>query len=141
MDPRFDGQGLVTAVVELNSDFEERSLYFVTDDVREKTFIEMEAGRAIVHRSYALHGVDVSEGTRWTWITWYSDDAECRPEAQLEWHERKAASGNPVSMWMMGMLLATGSACRKRTNLFTARRILGFQTPWKRWAARICWEK
>ena len=97
--PHFDRQGLVTVVVELSSGFK-GGLYVVTDSEREREYVNIGVGGAVFHQSYILHGVKITKGTRWTWITWYSDDAACSASAELRWHKVKADNGNPVAQYV-----------------------------------------
>ena len=88
----FDIQALATVVIGLNSygsDFD--GGLFVTVGQGKKDFIPLQAGDAALHESDLLHGVELSRGSRWSWILWYTDAPDCRAEPG-HWHLEEVCS-------------------------------------------------
>ena len=62
-----DGHAAVTAVVSLASEREYEGDFFVSD-LRTRILVPLALGDAVVHSSELWHGVDVSEGERFSWV-------------------------------------------------------------------------
>jgi len=96
----FDIQALATVVVGLNKygvDFE-GGLY-VTTSQGKMSFLALDAGDAVYHESDLLHGVEVTKGSRWSWILWYTDAPDCKAEPG-QWHLKEALEGDPVAQFL-----------------------------------------
>lgn len=53
----------------------------------------------LFHQSNLLHGVRVERGTRWSWIIWIKDSANCT-ENNPHWTSSKAIAGDPVIQYI-----------------------------------------
>lgn len=96
----FDIQALVTVVIALNDEGADFAGGLFVTTGRDKTFIPLEIGDAVMHQSNLLHGVQVKSGSRWSWIVWYKDTPDCSPTSQTTWHIEKAKAGDPVSQFL-----------------------------------------
>eukprot|EP00939_MAST-03C_sp_MAST-3C-sp1_P003061 g3061.t1 len=100
-----DIQALVTVVVSLNDfgvDYK-GGLYGRAGGSSARHFIPLRAGDGAVHSSNLLHGVDVFEGERWSYINWISDSVSCDPADSREWHREDAENGEPIAQFLHAM--------------------------------------
>ncbi len=97
----FDIRALVTVVISLQStgvDFE-GGLYVSTGHGTEM-IVALQSGDAVAHQSNLLHGVRVTKGERWSWITWYKgvgDPRKCDSDTGVSWNAAAAEKGDPVA--------------------------------------------
>ncbi len=95
-DMHYDGHALVTVVVSLSdygTDYT-GGLYVATSRGSARTFLKLNKGDAVIHKSDLLHGVEAN-GTRWSWIIWYKDSATCQDHSE-HWFANCAQNGNPT---------------------------------------------
>lgn len=114
----FDIQALVTVVVSLSShgvDFD-GGLYLSTGGVRTPwvgdralpvqgtpdAFLALQAGDGVVHQSTLLHGVDVTRGSRMSWVLWLKDapGGSCASSDPSSWNAAGAAAGDPLAQFL-----------------------------------------
>ena len=88
-----DGHAAVTAVVSLASEREYEGDFFVSD-LRTRILVPLALGDAVVHSSELWHGVDVSEGERFSWVDCVrTPHASYRPRADAEAGSLRATGG------------------------------------------------
>lgn len=101
----FDIQALVTAVISLHSygrDFL-GGLYVSPAGLAERQFMALQAGDACLHQSDLLHGVDVVEGHRWSFIMWFKDAADrpsCDAADATKWWLPQAQAGDALAQFL-----------------------------------------
>jgi hypothetical protein len=103
----FDTQAFVTVVVSLNEygmDFT-GGLFVRSGTDESRQFLDLQTGDAAIHQYDLEHGVEVTSGTRYSWIMWFQD-RECAPNGHLHWHDAAAAGGDPVAMFNVANVLS-----------------------------------
>lgn len=97
-----DVQSLVTVVFSLNRYEEDYKggLYVRSGGSSERYFIPLHPGRAVIHTSDILHGVDVMSGERWSYIFWLSNHVECDPKGSKFFHIKEANQDDPMAMFL-----------------------------------------
>eukprot|EP00949_MAST-11_sp_MAST-11-sp1_P002617 g2617.t1 len=106
--PHHDGHAIVTVVVSL-SDFgvDYGGGLYVTSARRNKLFLALRKGDAVMHKSELLHGVKVlpvendsgDQTRRWSWILWYRDSDTCEDHGH-EWFKTCAEQGDPTCQFL-----------------------------------------
>ena len=91
----FDVQALVTVVIPLNDGYE-GGLFVGTE--REKRYIDLNAGDAVLHQSNLFHGVNCT-GVRWSLIFWYKDTPTCSKMGHASWL-KEMANDDPVRQFL-----------------------------------------
>lgn len=103
----FDIQALVTVVIPLAThgvDFQ-GGLYVSTGAGYggEEAYLPLSAGDALMHQSTLLHGVNVSSGSRWSWILWLKNAPSgeaCESVDHSEWTLAGAMGGDPLAQFL-----------------------------------------
>lgn len=113
--PHFDIQALITVVVGLNeygTDF--GGGLFVTTTGTERQFIALPKGAAVVHQSTLLHGVNVTWGSRWSWIMWFKNGKSCTTSDPTNWNAAAAERGDPLAQFLLAHRMHLGLAGEDR---------------------------
>uniref|UniRef100_A0A7S1B1W6 Fe2OG dioxygenase domain-containing protein n=1 Tax=Noctiluca scintillans TaxID=2966 RepID=A0A7S1B1W6_NOCSC len=95
----FDIQALVTVVMGLNDHATDFTGGLFVSAGAARRFVPLQAGDAAVHQSDLLHGVQVTNGTRWSWIIWMQDSPTCSADP-VQWHLEAAEEGDPVAQFL-----------------------------------------
>lgn len=122
----FDMEALATVVVSLSDDYE-GGLYVHTGGKAPPQYLTLAPGAAVVHSSDLLHGVRVTSGSRWSWVTWFSDggrsddpedapsrapEQQCSPQRYALWDMEAAKAGDPVRQLLHYFRLPPGAPGR-----------------------------
>eukprot|EP00908_Phaeocystis_cordata_P017234 Transcript_28564.p1 GENE.Transcript_28564~~Transcript_28564.p1 ORF type:complete len:501 (-),score=130.67 Transcript_28564:30-1370(-) len=126
----FDLEALATIVVSLQLDDDEYDggLYVHTGGRARPLFVPLPRGSAIVHTGDLLHGVRVTRGARWSWVTWFGGGGDggdgggaggdgdaarrCDSRHHARWDAAGADAGDPVSQLLRYFRTAPGTPGR-----------------------------
>jgi hypothetical protein len=124
-----DARARATVVVSLSDAGREHTggLYLATSH-RERVQLPLQRGDAVVHQSDLLHGVQVDEGERWSWVIWYRDSASCEDHSH-EWFGGCAQAGHPLCAFLYA------SVAEKVPQLSGDEEVAAFQDQWLHAAA------
>ena len=90
------GATVVVGLSEQSADF--GGGLYVSGGGGERRWLPIRKGDAVMHQSDLLHGVDVTSGTRWSWVLWLRDAEGGDPAG---WHAAEAARGEAVPAYLM----------------------------------------
>jgi hypothetical protein len=69
----------------------------------EEAYLPLGAGDALMHQSTLLHGVNVSSGSRWSWIMWLKNSPSgeaCEAIDGTDWTLEGALGGDPLAQFL-----------------------------------------
>jgi len=114
-----DIKSMITVVMSLNRYGQDYTggLYVRSGGSSERFFVPLHPTRAVIHTSDILHGVDVMQGERWSFIMWISNDSNCDPNASRKWHLNEAKDGDPMAMFLHAKRTSSSSSSSSREAL------------------------
>lgn len=94
-----DGHAAATAVLSLSPATDYRGGLYLSN-LTSRTLLPLEAGDAVVHASDLFHGVDVTDGERWSLVIWFRTCQRCTMHGSADWYRERAESGEPFAAFL-----------------------------------------
>eukprot|EP00929_Paragymnodinium_shiwhaense_P098212 TRINITY_DN59728_c0_g1_i1.p1 TRINITY_DN59728_c0_g1~~TRINITY_DN59728_c0_g1_i1.p1 ORF type:complete len:661 (-),score=102.54 TRINITY_DN59728_c0_g1_i1:516-2222(-) len=97
--PHFDQNGYITVVLALSGadEFIGPGLYVQTRNYSDTRTVRLAAGDVVMHQWDLQHGVSISDGSRLSWILWFSDTANCQKDAERWYGQHWRDSKDPTA--------------------------------------------
>jgi hypothetical protein len=110
----YDSEAIVTVVISLSEygDEYEGGLFLAAGSPSRRYVLPLSRGDAVVHKPDLLHGVQVEEGERWSWVLWYRDSSDCKDHSR-EWFEKCANEGDPICQGYYASSAASATSSRE----------------------------
>lgn len=112
--PHFDTSSFATVIIPLNPGEYEGGLYVQEGaSLTSRRMIDpsFEKGDVLVHRFDVMHGVEVTQGDRYSLVLWLSDCQESVDAAATPWLEGAAESGNTYAQFLYSEACQEGRYC------------------------------
>ena len=133
----FDTDALATAVVSLSSaGVDHDGGIFVASNAGSAKFVPLQKGDALVHNSDLFHGVNVPEGSRYTWVIWVRDTEDCGIDIS-HWHRDRANKGDPLAQYQVAQRIHHAAQFRNN-NITTGGKASSIERE-KKERARFKW--
>ncbi|CAE7280253.1 unnamed protein product, partial [Symbiodinium microadriaticum] len=101
----YDGHAFATAVLGLSdpSGYEGGLYLQPGPHVSSRRTVRLEPGDLLVHSFDLQHGVEVTQGSRYSLIFWLKDSPEAVATGTTPWYEKAAAAGEPDALYNLGI--------------------------------------
>ncbi|CAE7938813.1 esiB, partial [Symbiodinium sp. KB8] len=100
----YDGHAFATAVLgprkQQKPKQEPKELEWAQEGIRT---VRLEPGDLLVHSFDLQHGVEVTQGSRYSLIFWLKDSPEAVATGTTPWYEKAAAAGEPDALYNLGI--------------------------------------
>ncbi|CAE7455284.1 esiB, partial [Symbiodinium sp. CCMP2456] len=101
----YDGHAFATAVLGLSdpSGYEGGLYLQPGPQISSRRTVRLEPGDLLVHSFDLQHGVEVTQGSRYSLIFWLKDSPEAVATGTTPWYEEAAAAGEPDALYNLGI--------------------------------------